>query len=107
MTVAHIGLGVFVLGITFVQSNSIERDVAHEAGAGRAGRRLRFRYEGVQPVVGPNYDAMRGTISVTRQGRLVTVLHPEKKHYWVQGTEQTTAAIAPGSASRSARGTGR
>ncbi len=26
--VAHIGLGVFVLGITFVQSNSIERDVA-------------------------------------------------------------------------------
>ena len=53
-----------------------------------------FRYEGVQSVVGPNYDATRGTVSVMRNGRLVTVLHPEKKHYFVQGSEITTAAIA-------------
>ena len=96
MTVAHIGLGVFVLGITYVSSNSIERDIAMKPGQVAMVGDYAFRYEGVYPVAGPNYDAVRGTITVTRQGRLVTVLHPEKKRYWVQGTEQTTAAIAPG-----------
>jgi cytochrome c-type biogenesis protein CcmF len=94
MTVAHIGLGVFVLGITFVQSNSIERDVALKPGQSEQVGHYSFRYEGVQSVVGPNYDATRGTVSVMRNGRLVTVLHPEKKHYFVQGSEITTAAIA-------------
>jgi cytochrome c-type biogenesis protein CcmF len=94
MTVAHIGLGVFVLGITFVQSNSIELDVALKPGQAAQVGHYSFKYEGVQSVVGPNYDATRGTVSVTRGGRLVTVLHPEKKHNFVQGTEITTAAIA-------------
>jgi cytochrome c-type biogenesis protein CcmF len=94
MTVAHIGLGVFVLGITFVQSNSIERDIALKPGQTAQVGHYSFKFEGVQSVVGPNYDATRGTVSVTRAGRPVTVLHPEKKHYFVQGSEITTAAIA-------------
>jgi cytochrome c-type biogenesis protein CcmF len=95
MTVAHIGLGLFVLGVTFVQSNTIERDVALKSGETAVLGPYAFRYEGGQDVDGPNYDAFRARIVVTRQGQPVTVLNPEKRHYWVQGSAQTTAAIAP------------
>jgi cytochrome c-type biogenesis protein CcmF len=96
MTVAHIGIGLFALGITFVKSNSIELDVALKAGQSAQVGNYQFRYEGVENIEGPNYEGVRGTVSVTREGRPVTVLHPEKRHFWVQGTVQTTAAIAPG-----------
>jgi cytochrome c-type biogenesis protein CcmF len=96
MSIAHIGLGVFVLGITFVQSNSIERDVALKPGQAVTVGAYQFRFEGGQNVDGPNYEGFRGKISVTRNGSPVTVLYPHKRRYWVQGTVQTTAAIAPG-----------
>ncbi|MGH8231108.1 MAG: heme lyase CcmF/NrfE family subunit [Steroidobacteraceae bacterium] len=95
MSIAHIGLGVFVLGITFVQSNSIERDVALKPGQAVQVGSYQFRYDGGQNVDGPNYEGFRGQVSVTRHGSPVTVLYPEKRRYWVQGTVQTTAAIAP------------
>ncbi|HEY6452119.1 MAG TPA: heme lyase CcmF/NrfE family subunit [Steroidobacteraceae bacterium] len=95
MSLAHIGLGVFVLGITIVQSNTIERDVALKPGQSVQLADYVFRYEGVQNIEGPNYEGVRGTVSVTRHGVPVTVLRPEKHRYWVQGTVQTTAAIAP------------
>src|SRR5262249_49943746 len=56
--------------------------------------RYSFHYEGVQNVSGPNYDATRATVSVIRSGKRVALLHPEKKHYFVQNTDITTAAIA-------------
>jgi cytochrome c-type biogenesis protein CcmF len=96
MSIAHIGLGVFVLGITFVQSNSIERDVALKPGQTVSVGDYQFRYDGGQNVDGPNYEGFRGRVSVTRNGSPVTVLYPHKRRYWVQGTVQTTAAIAPG-----------
>jgi cytochrome c-type biogenesis protein CcmF len=96
MTVAHIGVGVFVLGITFVKSNSIELDVALKVGQSANVGEYSFRYEGVQDIEGPNYEGVRGTISVSRHGRPVTVLRPEKRRYWVQGSVQTTAAISAG-----------
>jgi cytochrome c-type biogenesis protein CcmF len=94
MSVAHIGLGIFVLGITFVQTNSIERDVALKPGQSAQIGGYRFQYEGVRNVSGPNFDAERGTIIVTRHGKPVTTMFPEKRHFWVQGAVQAKAAIA-------------
>jgi cytochrome c-type biogenesis protein CcmF len=96
MSIAHIGLGLFVLGITFVQSNTIERDIALKPGESAQLGAYRFRYDGGEPIVGPNYEGFRGHVSITRNGKSVSVLSPEKRRYWVQGTVQTTAAIAPG-----------
>jgi cytochrome c-type biogenesis protein CcmF len=95
MTLAHIGLGLFVLGVTFVQSNTIERDVALKAGQSAQLGPYSFRYEGGENFEGPNYDGFRGRVSVSRNGRPVTVLQPEKRHFWVQSSDMTTAAIAP------------
>jgi cytochrome c-type biogenesis protein CcmF len=96
MAVAHIGVGVFVLGITFVQSNSIERDIALRPGQSAQIGDYLFRYQGGENIEGPNFDGFRGTVSVTRHGREVALLKPEKRRYWVSGTVQTTAALAPG-----------
>ena len=95
MSIAHIGLGIFVLGITFVQSNTIERDIALKPGESAELGAYKFLYQGGQDIVGPNYEGFRGTVSITRNGVPVSVLYPEKRRYWVQGTVQTTAAIAP------------
>jgi cytochrome c-type biogenesis protein CcmF len=95
MSIAHLGLGVFTLGITFVQSNTIERDIALKPGGSAQIGAYTFKYLGGEPIDGPNYEGFRGAVSVTRAGKVVTLLHPEKRRYWVQGTVQTTAAIAP------------
>ncbi len=50
----------------------------------------------MENIEGPNYEGVRGTVTVTRKGAPVTVLHPEKRRFWVQGSVQTTAAIADG-----------
>ncbi len=97
MTVAHIGVGVFVLGVSFVQTSSIERDIALAKGQSVAVGGYVFRYDGVESIDGPNYDGFRGRVTVTRNnGQPVTQLTPEKRHYFVQGTVMTTAAIAAG-----------
>jgi len=96
MTVAHIGVGLFVLGVSFVQTSSIERDIALAKGQSVAVGGYVFRYDGVESIDGPNYDGFRGHVTVTRNGQPVTQLTPEKRHYFVQGTVMTTAAIAAG-----------
>jgi cytochrome c-type biogenesis protein CcmF len=45
---------------------------------------------------GPNYEAAAGTVTVSRGDRVVTVLHPEKRNYTVQGRVMTEAAIDGG-----------
>ena len=93
MTVAHIGLGLFVLSLTTVESFTIERDVSLANGASTAMGPYEFRFEGVKSIEGPNYEGVGGTIRVTRHGAPLTVMYPEKRRYYVQGTVTTESAI--------------
>jgi cytochrome c-type biogenesis protein CcmF len=93
MTIAHLGLGIFVLSLTTVESFTVERDVALAQGEQTKVGGWEFRFDGVKPLEGPNYDGVSGTVVVTRNGAPVTVLYPEKRHYWVQHQETTEAAI--------------
>jgi len=95
MTLAHVGLGLFVLGVTFVESATIERDVALASGQSATLGAYTFRYEGGQAIEGPNYDGFRGRVVVTQGGREIATLEPEKRRYYVQGSVQTEAAIQP------------
>jgi cytochrome c-type biogenesis protein CcmF len=95
MSIAHAGLGVFVLGVTLAQTNTIERDVALAAGKTVTIGGYDFQYRGGMNIQGPNYDGYRGTVDVTRNGKFVATLLPEKRHYWVQGSVLAEAAIQP------------
>ncbi len=93
MTIAHLGLAMAVLALTTVQSFTTERDVALAPGASTSAGGYEFRFDGVRPLEGPNYDGVGGTIVVTRQGAPITVLTPEKRQYWVQRQAITQTSI--------------
>ena len=60
MSLAHIGLGVLTIGITVVQSVTIERDTALAQGAQTTLGSYSFRFEGTAPAEGANFSATEG-----------------------------------------------
>ena len=96
MLLAHFGVAVFVVGVTLVKGYESERDVRMEPGDTVELGGYTFRLDGVRDVRGPNYVAARAQIQVSREGRAVTTLYPEKRIYTVQNMPMTEAAIDPG-----------
>jgi len=82
MVIAHLGVAVFVVGVTTVKTFEIERDVKMAPGDTLSVRNYAFRYDGVTEAKGPNYTAARATIVVTRNGNPDTTLYPEKRLYF-------------------------
>ncbi len=93
MTIAHVGLGVGVIAVSTVESFTIERDVALAPGETVAMGSYAYHFDKIEPVEGPNYDGVRAEVTVLRDGQPVTVLHPEKRNYWVQRSTMTEAGI--------------
>jgi len=93
MTLAHIGVGVFAIGVTVTQTYRIEKDFALTPGQSVELQGYRFDFVSTRPVAGPNYDAVEAEIKVTRDGDLVTTLHPQKRTYRVQTMPMTEAGI--------------
>jgi cytochrome c-type biogenesis protein CcmF len=93
MTVAHIGVGVFAIGVTVTQTYRIEKDIALMPGQSVEMQGYQFAFVGARPVAGPNYDAIEAEIKVTRDGRDVTTLHPQKRTYRVQTMPMTESGI--------------
>ncbi|MGH8683659.1 MAG: heme lyase CcmF/NrfE family subunit, partial [Burkholderiales bacterium] len=96
MTVAHLGIAVFIVGVTLVKGYETERDVRMAVGDTVAVGGYAFRFAGVRDAAGPNYRAVRGAVEVSRDGRQVRTLHPEKRIYNAQEMPMTEAAIASG-----------
>jgi len=96
MLLAHLGVAVFVVGVTLVKGYESEKDVRMEAGDTVEVGGYVFRFDGVREVQGPNYVATRATIHVSRGGGTVTRLYPEKRLYVAQQQPMTEAAIDPG-----------
>ena len=96
MLAAHFGVAVFIVGVTLVRGYEIEKDVRMNPGDTVAAGGYQFRLDGLKQVQGPNYDATRGAISVTRNERPVAMLHPEKRIFTVQQMPMTEAAIDTG-----------
>ena len=96
MNVAHLGVAVFIIGVTMVKTYEVEKDVRMEVGDTVAMSNYTFRFDGVTEIKGPNYTANRGQITVTVDGDVETVLFPEKRIYLVQTMPMTEAAIDTG-----------
>jgi len=96
MCVAHAGVAVFIIGVTMVKSYQIEKDVRMEVGDTVELGQYSFKFEGVTKTKGPNYDADRGQIVVSKGSSVATVLYPEKRTYTVQTMPMTEAAIDTG-----------
>ncbi len=93
MIVAHLGVAVFAFGVSMVKTYSTERDVKMGPGDHTEMGGYSFRMLGVRDVQGPNYVAAEGEIEITRDGRKIGMLHPEKRIYQVQQNPMTEAAV--------------
>jgi cytochrome c-type biogenesis protein CcmF len=96
MMLAHIGVAVFVVGVALVKGYDAEQDANLRPGDTLELGGYVFRLESVRPVNGPNYRAAQARVSVTRDGKPVAVLHPERRVYTVQEQTMTEAAIDAG-----------
>ncbi|HRZ02642.1 MAG TPA: cytochrome c-type biogenesis CcmF C-terminal domain-containing protein, partial [Burkholderiaceae bacterium] len=81
MNLAHLGVAIFIIGVTLVKGYETERDVRMAVGDVVSVGGFTFKFEGVQEVQGPNYVAARGTFDVSKNGRFIEKLYPEKRSY--------------------------
>jgi cytochrome c-type biogenesis protein CcmF len=96
MQLAHLGIGIFIIGVTLVKGYEIERDVRMNVGDTVTAGAYTFRFDGVREEKGPNYIAAQGRVTITRDGKPVTQLFPEKHQYNASGMPMTEAAIEGG-----------
>jgi cytochrome c-type biogenesis protein CcmF len=94
MCIAHLGVGMFAIGASGVESYKIEKDVALKPGGSFRIAGYDFKFVNAMKVRGPNYDAVEALMEVTRGGRPVAILKPQKRHFWVQQTDNSQAAIS-------------
>jgi cytochrome c-type biogenesis protein CcmF len=96
MWTAHIGIAVFIVGVTMVSIHGSETDVRMSPGDVHEDAGYRFQFNGVQTVQGPNYMAQQGAFIVYKGERKITELYPEKRSYFSGGMPMTEAAINAG-----------
>ncbi len=96
MHTAHVGVAVFVVGVTMVQSYQEEKDVKMAPGETVSVAGYEFRFNGVREGKGPNYVALAGDFDLSKDGRQVRKMFPEKRTYASSGMPMTEAAIDAG-----------
>ena len=95
MMFGHVGLAVFIVGVTLTSIYSAEKDVRLEPGQSYSLGGYEFQFQGVKQVRGPNYQAFRGEVDIRYGGELISHLSPEKRNYR-SGMPMTEAGIDAG-----------
>lgn len=96
MSLAHLGVGVFVIGVSLVSGFGGEHDARLKPGQSVAYAGYRFVFHGIDEKQGPNYSAQVGDFTIRHDGRTVARLHPAKRHYNSGGNPMTEAGIDKG-----------
>ena len=93
MIIAHSALGIMVAGITASSAWKVEKiqlmglgDTVNVAG-------YEVKFKGTQLINGPNYIAERGIFVVSKSGKSLMSLMPEKRQYPAERGQTTEAGI--------------
>ncbi|MBW6392618.1 heme lyase CcmF/NrfE family subunit [Billgrantia antri] len=81
MHLAHVGLALVVVAIAMVNTYEVERDVRLEPGQSASVGGYDFTLRRMESVQGPNWEADQAIIDVTREGRPVAQLAPQRRYY--------------------------
>jgi cytochrome c-type biogenesis protein CcmF len=93
MSVAHFGVGMFILGVTLVSAFNVETDMAMRPGETLEVAGHSFELRELRNVEGPNYTAIEGVVEIRRDGDFVGEVRPQKRQYLVQKNWMTEAGI--------------
>lgn len=92
MSVAHLGLAVFILGVTHVNAYSIEKNIRLKAGDSYQLGSYQFKFNGIKAIKEQNYVAQQGEFIVSQNSKQAFQLLPQKRSY-SSGSPMTEAAI--------------
>ncbi len=93
MSVAHFGMGVFVLGVTIVSAFSVESDRAMRVGDSLDVAGYEFEMQQLRNVEGPNYSAIEALVEIRKDGEFLASVRPQKRQYLGQKSWRTEAGI--------------
>src|SRR6267378_422389 len=93
MQLAHLGVAVFIAGVTVVTSYQSERDVKMNIGDTVSVGGYQFQLKSLEQVPGPNYRAMRADIEVSNGGAPFAIMHPEKRAFTASQNVTSETAI--------------
>ena len=94
MSIAHLGLGLFVFGVVIVSSFGIETDRSFKPGESISIAGYDYKMRGLKNVSGPNYTAVEAEIDISKNNKFLTQLRPQKRTYRVQQSPMTEAGIS-------------
>ena len=94
--VAHGGLGVTIAGISGLLAWEAEDIRVLNIGQSYDFAGYTLSLDAVNNIEGPNYLSTQGVFSLSKDGREITTLYPEKRIYPVAGMPTTEAAIDGG-----------
>jgi cytochrome c-type biogenesis protein CcmF len=95
MSVAHFGMGLFILGVTVVSAFGVESDRALEPGQSIDVAGYHFEMKELRNVQGPNFSAIEAEVEIRKDGDYVATVRPQKRQYLVQKNWMTEAGIYP------------
>ncbi len=93
MSIAHLGVGVFTLGVTMVSAFSVETDRALSPVNAIDVAGFTFEMRELRNVQGPNYTAVEAVIEIRDGGDFIAEVRPQKRQYLVQKNWMTEAGI--------------
>ena len=97
MILGHIGIAVFIVGITLTSLYNQEKDLRMAPGDTYEVAGYKFQFQGAREFKVDNYVATRGKFEVTKEDSSFMVeMLPEKRIYPVQQSPMTEAAIDAG-----------
>jgi cytochrome c-type biogenesis protein CcmF len=91
MVLAHLGLGLTVMGIVGVTAWKSEEISVVTPGQTRTIAGFEVELDHVEAFVGPNYDGHRGYFNVSYDGKPLTRIESERRAYWV--TQMPTTEV--------------
>lgn len=94
MMIAHLGVAVFIVGVSMVMTYSLERDVTMTPGHEVTVGDYTFKFDKVETGIrGPNFIADKGFFTVTKNNKTVAQLTPEKRKYFSSEMPMTESSI--------------
>lgn len=96
MLLGHVGIAVFVVGVTLVSLYSTEKDVRLQVDETVELGGYQFTFKGVREFEAQNYLANQGLVEVAGASGETIILEPQKRVYLVQKNPMTEAAIDAG-----------
>lgn len=93
MVMAHLGVAIFIAGVTVTMSYSVEKDLRMVPGSSYDIAGYEFRFQGIRKVQGENYTADEAIIEVWLDNEKTGELFPQKRVYSGKSSPMTDASI--------------